>query len=374
MKKTKKILIFVIAIVLVLATVGGYFYMKYQTYDCIEITKSYENNSKDNANYKRCLDGVLRYSRDGVALLSEKGEEIWNQPCQMSNPVVEMCGNSVAIGDKGGTSILVFQKKGLKGEIQTTRPIEKFAVSSQGIVSAILKDEEIPLVMCYDAVGSVLVQNEVSLTTMGYPVDVSLSDDGNTQIVSYLSTEKNTVSTKVAYYYFGDFEEEKSGQPVFETEYANTIVPVVAYVKPEISVLVADNGIRFLQGTRNIKEIANVELDEEIQSIAYGDGFLAVFLKSAKITGYKLYLYNYRGKLLTSVAVEKEYSKMQIAGGKVVLYDGHMCSIIEKDGICKFEGNMEENILELFSIGGFHKYMMINASGFHEIRLAKRRG
>ena len=32
---------------------------------------------------------------------------------------------------------------------------------------------------------------------------------------------------------------------------------------------------------------------------------------------------------------------------------------------------MEENILEIFPIVGLNKYMMINASGFHEIHLAK---
>lgn len=374
MKKKKKILILGIVIGLVLAITGGYFYMKYQTYDYIEITRSYENNSKDNANYKKCLDGVLRYSRDGVALLSKNGEEIWNQPCQMSNPVVEMCGDSVAVGDKGGTSILVFQKKGLKGEIQTTRPIEKIAVSSQGIVSAILKDEETPMVMCYDAMGSVLVQNEVSLTKMGYPIDVALSEDGNTQIISYLCTEKNEVTTKIAYYYFGDFREEKSSQPIYETEYDNTVVPIVAYVNHNVSILVADDGICFCQGTQKITEATRVELKQEIQGVAYGDDLVAVLVKQEKTSGYRLHIYNYKGKLLTGVDVDKEYSKLQIAGGKVFLYDGQMCRIIEKDGICKFEGNLDENILELFPLSGLNKYMMINASGFHEVQLAKRRG
>lgn len=374
MKKQNKILILTIVVVLILAMTGGYFYMKYQTYDYIEITRSYENNSKDNANYKKCLDGVLRYSRDGVALLSENGDEIWNQPCQMNNPVVEICGDSVAVGDKGGTSILVFQKKGLKGEIQTTRPIEKIAVSSQGIVSAILKDEEIPMVMCYDAMGSVLVQNEVSLTTMGYPIDVALSEDGNTQIISYLYTEKNEVNTKIAYYYFGNFQEEKSSQPIYETEHDNTIVPIVAYVNRNVSILVADDGIRFCQGTQKITETVRVELKQEIQSVAYGDDLVAVLVRSEKKSGYRLLVYNYKGKLLTSVDVDKEYSKLQIAGAKVFLYDGQMCSIIEKNGVCKFEGNLDENILELFPLSSLNKYMMINASGFHEVQLAKRRG
>lgn len=371
MKKRKKIIMLIISIVLVLGIVGCYFFIKYQTYDYIETIKTYENTSTDNANYKRCLDGILRYSRDGVALLSDAGEEIWNQPCQMSNPVVEICGNSVAIGDKGGTSILVFQKKGLKGEIQTTRPIEKISVSSQGIVSAILKDDESPLVMCYDAVGNILVENVVSITTMGYPVDVALSKDGKTQIVSYLYTEENEITTKVAYYYFGEFDEKKKEYPVLEEEFQNTVIPVAAFVNESTSILVADNGIYFYKGLQKPEEIGHVELKKEVQGVVYGDNLVAVIVRNNETTGYKLNVYDLKGKLLSSVDVENEYAKMQVVEGQIILYDGQLCSIHHKDGICKYQGKMDENILEIFPISGLNKYIVINASGFHEVQLAK---
>ena len=369
MKKSKKIIMPIIFCVLVLGIIGCYFFLKYQTYDYIEIMKSNENTSTDNANYKRCLDGILRYSRDGVALLSEEGEEIWNQPCQMSNPIVEICGNSVAIGDKGGTSILVFQKKGLKGEIRTTRPIEKISVSSQGIVGAILKDDESPLVMCYDAVGNILVENIVSITSMGYPVDVALSKDGKTQIVSYLYTEETEITTKVAYYHFGEFDERKKEYPVLEKEFQNTVIPVAAFVNESTSILVADTGIHFYKGLQKPEEIARVELTREIQSVAYGDNLVAVIVRDNGTTGYKLNVYDLKGKLLSSVDVENEYAKMQVVGGQIVLYDGQLCSIHHKDGICKYQGKMDENILEIFPVGGLNKYVVINASGFHEIQL-----
>ena len=371
MKKRKRIIILIVASILMLVTIGGYFFIKYQTFDYVEIMKSHENTSTDNANYERCLGGVFRYSRDGVAFLSETGAEIWNQPCQMNNPIVESCGNSVAIGDKGGTSILVFQKKGLKGEIHTTRPIEKLAVSSQGIVSAILKDEETPLVMCYDAVGNVLVKNEVSLTTMGYPIDVTISQDGKTQIVSYLYTEENEITTKIAYYYFGDFEAEKKGYPIYETEFNNTVIPIVSYINETTSALIADDGIVLCKGTQEIEQLTRIEMKKEIQSVAYGDDLVALLVKNNNKADYKLHIYNIKGKLLSAVDVDKEYAKMQVTDGQVILYDGQMCGIYYKEGICKFEGNMDENILEIFPVSGLNKYMMINASGFHEVQLAK---
>ena len=370
MKKKHKIAL-IGAAVLVVAAIGIYFLIKYQTYTYVEILKTYENSSTDNANYKKCKDGILRYSRDGIALLTDKGEEQWNQPCQMGNPFVETSGNSIAVGDKGGTSILVFQRKGLKGEIHTTRPIEKMAISSQGIVSAILKDEEMPLVMCYDAKGNILVENKVSLKTMGYPVDVAISEDGNTLLVSYLHTQENKIVTKVVYYYFGGETAQKEDYQVLQEEFDNAVVPVVTFLNKDTSLLVADKALIFYEDSRQPKASARVEMTKEIQSVAYNEDLVAVVLKNSGDAPYVLQIYNTKGKLLSEAAVEKEYTGIKVEDGKVLMYDGQSSSIFLKGGIHKYQGNLEENILEIFPIGGLNKYMVINANGFHEIKLVK---
>lgn len=370
MKDKKKKIILLIILVVIVAIVGIYFLIKYQTYNYVEITTVYENTSTDNSNYVQCLDGVLRYSRDGIVLLTEKGDEIWNQPCQMGDPTVEMCGDSVAIGDKGGTSILVFQKNGLKGEIQTTKTIEKFAVSSQGIVSAILKDEEMPLVMCYDAVGNKLVEHKVVPKNMGYPVDVSISEDGNTLLVSYIYTETSEVVSKISYYYFGDESKENDYQ-VYQKDFNNTVIPVTAFLENDISLLVADNALVFYKGLQKLEETARVDFKTEIQSVAYNDELIAVVFRKDSATDYKLHIYNTKGKMLSSVDVDKEYENIKIAGGQVILYDGQACSIYMKNGVKKYEGSIDQKIMEIFTLGGLNKYMVINASGFFEMRLAK---
>jgi hypothetical protein len=75
--------------------------------------------------------------------------------------------------------------------------------------------------------------------------------------------------------------------------------------------------------------------------------------------------------LLSSVNVDKEYENMKIAGEQVILYDGQACNIYMKNGVQKYEGNIDQKIMEIFVIGGLNKYMVINANGFHEIKLVK---
>lgn len=370
MKDKKKRILLLVAVVLIAACIGVYFFIKYQSYNYVEVTTIYKNTSTDNANYRRCLEGILRYSRDGVALLTDNGEELWNQPCQMNNPTVEICDESVAVGDKGGTSILVLEHKGLKGEIQTTKPIEKFAVSSQGIVSAILKDDETPLVMCYDAVGNKLVEHKVHPKNMGYPVDVSISRDGNTLLVSYLYTEASEVVSKVSYYYFGD-KNQTGDYQVYQKDFSNTVIPMTTFLKNDISLLVADNALIFYKGLQKMEETNRVDLKTEIQSVAYDDELIAVILRKDNDTDYKLNIYDTKGKMLSSVDIHKEYENMKISDGQVIMYDGQACSIYMKNGVNKFEGNIEQKVMEVFSLSGLNKYMVINADGFHEIRLVK---
>lgn len=371
-KKTR-IIVWSIALGLavVLLVVGGYFFVKYQSYSRMEITKTYANASKDNANYISCMDGILRYSRDGVALLTKQGKEQWNQPSQLKNPTVEMCGDSVAVADKGGTTILVFEKKGLKGEIKTTRPIQKVSISSQGIVCALLKDEEVPLVMCYDAKGNILVEHKVSIASMGCPLDAALSQDGKTLLVSYLKTQDGNITGKIAYYYFGSSHAGDKNHMILQKELKNAIIPTTTFLNEKTSLIVTDSSLLIYEGLTKPKQIAQIDVEQEIQRVACSERLIAFVTRKEGAGAYQLHIYNIKGKKLASVDVDKEYTYMKTTGDQVIMYDGQLCSIYMKNGVCRYEGKLEENILEIFPQNTLNKYIVINASGFHEVQLVK---
>lgn len=372
MQKSRLTKILIAALIVVLiAVVGFYYYLQYSTYENVEIVKTYENEGSDNGNYVQYLDGVLKYNKDGIAMLTEEGEEIWNQPCQMSRPIAEICKGSAAVADKGGTSVLVFQKNGLKGEIQTTKPIEKITVSEQGIVAAILQDEETPRVMCYDAKGNVLVEHKASLLNTGYPIDIAISQDGNVLLVSYLGIKGTSVSTNVVYYNFGAAGQDKTDYMVAQKEYENTIVPTVAFLDEDTSLLVTDHSLVIYEGLDEPKESNTIELDKEIKSVAYDDENIVLVLKNTENTSYELRMYSVEGKQIMSAEFEGEYANIKIEGNQVLLYSGNTCAIFNRKGICKYQGALEYGITNVYPISGLNKYMMISATGFMEVQLAK---
>lgn len=352
-------------------TLGLYFYFKYQTYDRAYVTKSYKSKNVDNSNYVEFVDNILKYSKDGALLLDKKGEELWNQPYQMQNPIVETCKDTVLVGDEGGTSMFVLQKNGTKGEIHTARPIEKMTVSEQGIVAAVLKDEDTPRIVCYDAQGSVLVEQKASLVRTGYPIDLALSNDGKTLLVSYLYIKGSSVTTRIVYYNFGKAGEGKKDHQLVQTDYENTIMPSVLFINNHTSLIVGDDKLLFYEGKEEPKLSKTIPVEKEIKGIAYEDNCLALILKNSGKTDSELRLYDMNGKQTMSVNLGGEYNNIKLTKNQIILFDGNRCSIFNKAGIHKYEGKLETNIMEIIPFTGINKYLVISANELQEVQLAK---
>lgn len=367
----RKIRVLLCAAVVAAIIIGVYFYFKYLTYNSAYVTESYKNKNVDTCDYVEFVDNVFRYSKDGAALLNKEGEEIWNQAYQMQNPVVEICKGTLVIGDEGGTSMFVLQKDGVKGEIQTPRPIERITVSEQGIVGAVLKDGETPRVVCYDAKGNLLVEQRASLVNTGYPIDIALSNDGKVLLVSYLYVKGSQATTKIVYYNFGKAGEEKQDHQVLQAEYQDMIIPAVMFVDYKTSVAVGDGKLFFYEGKDIPKLTKMVEINKDIKAMAYSEDYVALVLKNSGKTGSELRLYNKNGKQTMAVDFTGDYNNIKIAGNKVLLFDGNECLIFNDAGVRKYQGKLEVNILEMIPLAGLNKYLVVSTNELQEVQLAK---
>ncbi len=358
-------------LVLILIVMGGFLVLRYISYEHIDIVEVYEKMSVSNGNYTEYAEGIIEYSKDGIAYLKEDGSEIWNQPCQMKNPFAEICQGTVVVADKGGTDIYVFQETGLKGEFKTTRPIEKATVSAQGIVAAMLTDDEIPQIICYDAKGNVLVELNATFSSTGYPVDISLSQDGEALIVSYLGVKGVSAETQVVYYHFGEAGEQANEYIVGEETFADAIVPITTFLNENVSLLVSDHSFVLMKGLEKPEKTCEVQFDKQICKVAYDEEMIAFLLKNQEQGVYELCTYNLKGQEIFRSDLEKEYVNLKISQRQVILIDGSECAIYNNLGICKYAGNTGMQILDLFPVMGLEKYNLISTDGFQKIQLVK---
>ncbi len=369
-KRKNRRRILVGAAVALVVLVAALLFVTLRTYTTIQVSDTYGISNAADSSYEEFAGGVLKYSSDGISYLNRRGEEQWNQSCQIKSPFVDVNDTSAAVADKGGNTILVFQRDGLQGEIQTTLPIEKISVSEQGVVGAILKDDMSAEVVCYDTAGNILVEHRASASGTGYPMALALSPDAEIMQVAYLYVQEGEIVSRLAYYNFGEAGEDVTDHQVSYQEYNDTILATAFYMSDNISVVVGDNCLSVFRGAEVPEEVATVTLDKEVQSVCHNSRYIGLILKNEGAGGCELRLYDTSGKLILSKDFMGEYRNVKLSGGQVILYDGRNCEIITRFGIQRFEGEFDNNIMEIFPIFGINRYIVMDANGMEVIRLA----
>lgn len=358
-------------ILISLAVCGTYLLLDNQTYARARTAAEYPIDISDTSSYAQFADGIVRYNRDGVVFLNRKNEEQWIQPTQLQNPTICVKDNAFAVADNGGNSILVFTREGLKGEIETTLPIEKIAISDQGIVSAILRNENSPQIISYDATGNILVEQQVTVSTTGYPVALEMSDDGNMLAVSYLYTEGTAIKSRVIYYNFGETGQERTDNIVMSEEYDNTVMAEIFFMGDDRSIVVGDDRFVIYRGKEVPEKQKEITLDQEIQSVFHSDRYIGFILLNQEKSGYELRLYSRLGEQVLSREISGKYSNVKIDGSEVIMFDGSRCCIITATGIVKFEGDLNVEALEIFQAPGINRYYMMSVDELRVIYLTK---
>lgn len=358
-------------LLMIMIVSGTYLLIKNQSYENLRIADTYVEKTSDTNRYSQFKNGIVRYSRDGIVLLNKKNEEQWIQPCQIKTPAIDVNEDVFAVADIGGNTIMVFTEKGLKGEMETTRPIEKISVSNQGIVSAILKSENSPMIVTYDATGNILVEHQIALSSMGYPMALDISRDGLTLAVSYLATKDGVMKSRVAHYSFGEVGKAKEDNQVSMEEYAGAIIPEVFFMGKSTSVAVSDSSFIIYQGKDTPQKKAEVRIDQEIKSVFHTDQYIGFVLLNKRKSGYEVRLYNKAGKQIMNKELTGEYGNVKMVQDQIIMYEGSKACIITKNGVTRFRGDLGVNALEIIPTWGINRYLVMSANELRVVDLTK---
>ena len=349
---------------------GTYLLLTNHLYHTVSQTASYKRETSDSNRYASFRNGIIRYGRNGVTFLSRRNEVLWIQPGQFQNPVLEVNDQTFAVADTGGNSIQIFTDKGLKGEFETNLPIEKFSLSNQGIVSAILKNENSPMIVTYDSTGNILVENQVVTGSMGYPVALEMSHDGKVLIVSYLNMKNSTLKSRVVSYNFVEEGTDRENRQVSMEEYEDSVMPEIFFMDAVTSVAVGDHSFVISKGSRIPEKTTEVELFREIRSTFHTSQYIGFILLNEEKSGYELRLYSKSGKQIMKRAISGEFSNVYMEGNEIILYEGSRCSIYTSMGMPRFDGDLKDDILMMVPMEGINQYMMMSTDELRVIYLA----
>ncbi|MGN1184053.1 MAG: DUF5711 family protein, partial [Oliverpabstia sp.] len=237
---------------------------QYQNYKVVTETVQEDTVS---VQYTEYGDNILKYGGDEVSLQNRQGETVWNEPQTMNNPTVDICDEYCVVYDKKGTALTIFNLQGKAGSIQTSLPILKAKVASQGVTAVVLEDGETTWINVYNVKGEEIVTAKTRVDSPGYPVDISISDDGLLLAVSYLKVENNKPASYVAFYNFGNTGQNQMDNMVSGYTYSDVIVPDVEYLNNSCAVAFRDDGFVIFKGKQIPEETVTVKTEDEILAV-----------------------------------------------------------------------------------------------------------
>lgn len=364
----KRTIITAVAVVAAIAAVG--FYMEKRSYHNYKIVQSSEQEDVISTSYVEMDGDILRYSPDGVSLVSDKMNTLWSETYQMQNPMADVNGTRAVIADKDGTELEIYDKSGKTGSVTTSYSIIKARVSKSGMVAAILDGGDDTWINFYSTDGSLIAENQTKVDDPGYPLDVAVSDDGVVMMVTYQFVEGSDTTSYVAFYNFGDVGQNEDDRIVSGYKYEGVVVPQTQYLDNNQSVALKDNGFTLYQGSQIPKEVKTVKVDQEIVSTFFDNDMIGlVFKNDSKDKQYTMEVYTTDGKLKFQQDFNIPYTTIKLSGGNILMYNSSQMCVMNSRGVQKYMGSVDGTIKDFFKIG-WNRYLLVLDSGVDVIKLS----
>lgn len=365
----KKTVITVVAIAAAVTAVG--FYIEKRSYHNYKVVQSSEQEDVVSTSYIEMDGDILRYSPDGVSLVSDKMSTLWSETYQMQNPVADVNGTRAVIADKDGTTLEIYDKSGKTGSVTTSYSIIKARVSKSGLVAAILDGGDDTWIDFYSTDGSLIAENQTKIDDPGYPLDIAVSEDGVVMMVTYQFVDGSDTTSYVAFYNFGDVGQNEDDRIVSGYKYEGVVVPQIQYLSNNRSIALKDNGFTIYQGSQIPKEVKTIETDKEIVSTFYDDDMVGlVFKNDRKDKQYIMEVYNTAdGKLKFKEDFNIPYTTIKLSGGNILMYNSSQMCVMNSRGVQKYLGSVDGTIKDFFKIG-MNRYLLVLDSGVDVIKLS----
>ena len=314
-------------------------------------------------------DNILRYSSDGASLLGSDLEALWNVTYAMEQPSADHCGGTVVIYDKNGTSVMVFNKKGMIGAFESDRPLVKACVSKSGNVAALLAGGDNAVIKYYTAGGEEIAALSADAETSGYPADFIISEDGYYLTVSYMTVIGSRAGSRLVVYDFSRDGKSQNDNVAASAESEDTLIPLLFRGEGNKLTAVTENGFAvYKAGT--LERTAAVRFDEDIVSVFHDESHVGfVFAGGNENSRYEVRLYSLNGKMIASIPLDFLYDDIAVTGDQVILFNRARMAVYSMEGTCRFDDSLEEGDLSAVIRTGWRTYLLVSSDRTETITL-----
>ncbi len=369
----RKTLIFTLVIIVVILTsiVGLKLYIDYRQFDSYTVKSKIELNDTYGCKFYGFGDYILRYSNDGITCIDGKNT-VWNQPFEMKEPVIDVCESTVAVAETGGTTVYIYGESGSMGQVETEYPIESLDVSTHGVICVVTKGSDTSYFEVYDKKGNKLVAGRAVLTgETGYPLDLTISNDGTKMMVSFLSVKNTTVNSKVVFYNFSEVGKNEVDRIVgVFGHYGSAVIPKVEFISNDVAVAFGDNIYTIYSMKQKPSKVYEEKLNDEVKSVFYSEDYVGLVTKNDDMENpYTVKVVDKEGKLMLEKKFNMEYTNIRFDGKNVVIYNSSQMMVISFKGVVKYDKHFEGEVADILVTDRKYTYLVVTSAGIEKIKL-----
>ena len=330
-----------------------------------EVVTSLSRGDDTSVYYQIMRKGMIRYSKDGMAMTDKSGNLIWTQTYEMTSPAIAVSDPYVAVGDIGANTIYIFNEYGQLGRINTDVPIQEIRISAQGVIAAVLSDSATNYINLYDKQGNVLGSIKASLQNTGYPLAIALSSDATRLLASYLCMDGSTVKTRVISYNFSDTQSKH----VIDTLELEELYPKIEFLENNKAVMFGEKS--FVLYNTDTKEItAQQTFENEIASVFCSDQKIGFIFKASDENGqYYMEIYNKAGRKNSSVYFDFDYEGINVYDDEVSLYNSQEMAVYQMNGRLKFTSTLNTSVTNIMASWESGMYWLVDDQSLREIHI-----
>lgn len=371
-KKTVNITVIVIAAIAILAVIVWLVAARLWRYKTYEVNWRTDVSNASLAGYASYGDGIVVMNKDGATYYDSKGTKVWSAPYDMSNPKASVKGDYILIYDLKGKNFSICNKSGITGSGTTSQIITKGVIASTGVTVIQTEDKDASLISYYRNTGeelAVSIRNPLQID--GYPLDISVSPNGQQLAVSYYSIAEGAGTSSISFY---DFEKgkEAADRIVASFDYSENgaYVPRVVYLSDTRAFAVGDCCISFFDiSQRTAITRMDVAIDGEIQRMFYNSDYLGLVTKAGEDDTYQLRIYTMEGEEKAVIEQDALHTGYAFQKKNVVMYDADYCEVQSFSGRIRFAREFGNSLYTVIPGAKFKTYYLATMEELQQIRL-----
>ena len=151
-------------------------YKKYSGYTTVSAIPM--SNSEENTEFYAYGRGYLKCAGDGLTYFNKDGV-MWSENYSMLQPVIDICGDYIAVADMGQRNVYIYDRAGSVSRLNLTHSITDVEISETGITAVASSDSNINYIEILDRDGQEIMTQKSVFSSTGFLMDISISDDAS---------------------------------------------------------------------------------------------------------------------------------------------------------------------------------------------------